>query len=273
MGEVVALFNRFGNGLFDGLLWLCRPLGERGQLLWVSLVLGAVVASIFRGLVNRPRLEGARDRLRAALLEVWFFRHDPGVVLSAEQDLFAANLVYLHTFFFPLAMAMMAAMPLLIQTYDRWGLQGGAPGKALLLTAELAPGRDWRVQLAWARGQGAISPPVREPARGRLVWRVEPAVAGTLLLNLKSGNTGQSEEVPLFVGEVGEGIGTLRSKSLYLQLLHPRMAGLGADSPFTRIEVDYPESEPHWLIWLTVGSLVAAGVANALAEMLWPRRV
>lgn len=271
MTGLAGLFNQISNAAFALLCIPGRLLGERGELLWVALALGAGMGLVFRWLVDRPRLEAARARLRAALLELWLFRHDPWVVLRAEGELMAANAGYLRAFFVPLAAAMLVAAPLLIQIYSRWGLQPAAPGKALLLTAQLEPGSDWGVDLEWVRGQGTILPPVREPARNRLVWRIEPAVQGPLVLRLHSSS--DSADFPLCVGQARQGIGALRAKSGIRQLFHPRAYGLEAGSAFSSIQAGYPRSAPQWLIWLSGVSLVAAWVVNSLVETLWPRKV
>ena len=263
MAELVALCNRAGNALFDGLLWLCRPLGEEGQLLAVALVLGALVAGVFSSLVDQERLETLRDRLRAALFEVWLFRHEPRVVLRAEGELFATNLRYLKTFFLPLAAALALSAPVLLQTYSRFGLAPPAPGTALLLSAELAgpldPGEE--IELTWSQGQGKITPPVREPARQRLVWRVEPTGEGAMLLELGSGRG--RETMPLWVGYTGQSVGSTRHQGA-AQLLDPRLAGLPASSRFRAIEVEYADAGWAWLLWLTAGSLLAGWAVNTL---------
>lgn len=265
------LVNQVSNKAFALLCIPGRLLGEWGELAWVSLVLGAGMALLFRWLVDRPRLEAARARLRAALLELWLFRHDPWVVLWAERELMVANVAYLRAFFVPLAAAMLVSAPLLIQAYGRWGLEPAQVGKALLLSAQLAPGSDWEVDLEWVKGQGTILPPVREPARNRLVWRIEPAVPGTLVLALRS--RGGSAEFPLLVGRAGQSIAALRAKGGLQQILNPQASGLEAGANFSSIQAQYPHSAPQWLLWLSCVSLVAAWGASKLAEILWPSKV
>ncbi|MCC7262159.1 MAG: hypothetical protein IT369_06515 [Candidatus Latescibacteria bacterium] len=271
MASLTALPGALGNSLFDLLCALPAFLGEGGVLVWVSVVLGVAMVLVFRALVDRPRLDAARNALRAALLEMWLFRHDPWVVLWAEGDLARANLRYLGALVLPLAAALLLAAPLLLQAEARWGLQAIMPGKPVLVVAELEPGADLEVQLAWAHGEGAISPPVRQPGRHRVIWRVEPALAGELQLRLQ-GAAG-TETLPLQVGAAGHGIGAVRSKELVAQLLAPRSAGLEPGSVFRRLEVHYPEAPADWIWWLSLTSLAAAWLANLLAEVLRPRKV
>lgn len=271
MMGLANLVNQVSNKVFALLCIPGRLLGEWGELGWISLVLGAGMALLFRWLVDRPRLEAARARLRAALLELWLFRHDPWVVLRAEGELLGANVAYLRAFFVPLAAALLVSAPLLIQAYSRWGLQPAETGKALLLTAQLEPGSDWGVDLEWVKGQGTILPPVREPARNRLVWRIEPAIEGALVLALRS--RGGSAEFPLVVGQAGSGISALRAKEGLQQLLHPQLPGLEAGSGFQSIQAEYPQSDSPWLLWLSGVSLLAAWGANKLAQTRWPSKV
>jgi len=269
MGPSAELANQFSNGIFDLLRLPGALLGDLGELIWVSVALGVGVALVFRLLVDQPRLDLARDRLRAALLELWLFRHDPVVVLRAEARLLAANVGYLWAFLVPLAVATLLVTPLLIQIHGRWGLQPALPNQPLLITAELEPGADPHMVLEWATGQGAVLPPVRVPAQNRLVWRVEPAVPGHLVLALRC--EGHRAEVPLLVGGTGEGISSTRTSGGLAQLLHPRQKALEEGCGLRQIEVDYLRADSGWLFWLSVVSLAAAWAVNALAKARAPR--
>ncbi len=271
MALLTGLTSELANRSFDLLCAVFAFFGERGVLVWVSLVLGAAMVLVFRALVNRSRLDAARSSLRAALLEMWLFRHDPWVVLWAECDLLRANLRYLGALVLPLGAALLLATPFLLQAQARWGVGVIEPGAPVLVEAQMEPEVDLEVQLEWVRGEGPISPALRQPSRHRVVWRVEPVGSGDLQLLLRS--RAGTETLPLRVGGAGQGIGTSRSKGPYEQLLEPRSAGLERDSGFRRLAVQYPEAPAAWIWWLSLVSLAAAWLVNRLATACWPPKV
>ena len=266
MRLLITYLNRLFSQAFDALLTPFAYLGRTAEVLAVAAVLGLLVALVFGCLVDRERLRRARNDLRAALLEIWLYRRDPRVVLQAEKALLVANLAYLRAFFVPLAGALLLAAPLLVQSHFRFGLTPVPAGAEVLLTAELDPARSRLEEMdpavSWARGTGQVSPPMREPARHRVVWRVRPGGPGPHLLRLAGG--GREVEFPLCAGSCEGSVATARTASPYRHLLEPRADPLGPDSVFRRVWVDYPDADAGWLFWLTVGSLVAALVTSRL---------
>lgn len=271
MDFLSALPGAVTNPLFDLLCVLPAMLGEDAALVWVAVVLGVAMVLVFRALVDRPRLDGAQAALRAALLEMWLFRHDPWVVLGAEKALVRANLRYLGALALPLAAASLVAAPLLLQSQARWGLQPPAPGAAVLVAAELEPGADLELDLEWEQGEGAISPALRQPRLRRVVWRVTPSRPGALQLRLSGGAGAQN--LALQVGPARGPVAAGFSKDPLERLLAPRVSGLPPGSAFRRIAVGYEAAPSRWLWWLSLASLGAAWMTNILVDALRPRRV
>lgn len=268
MRFLITHFYRFLNQAFDGFMIPLEPLGRTAEVLGVAITLGAVFTLVFKLLVDRERLNRARNDLRAALLEIWLYRRDPRLVLQAEKALMVANLDYLRAFFIPLAAALLLAAPLLLESHFRFALEPVSPGSEVLLTAELDPSRDrfeeMDFALSWTRGAGQISPPVREPSRHRVVWRLRPEGTGHHLLHLVGG--GQKVDFPLYVGGFRGSVAPARAASVYQHLLALRNDPLEPDAVYQRIYVEYPRTGPGWLAWLTAGSLLAAFVTDRLVS-------
>ena len=267
MQSLIDTVNRFSNGVYDAVLAPLGPLGDGAQLVAVSVVLGVAVTLLFKVLLDKPRLESARNDLRASLFEIWLYRHEPGVVLRAEWELVRANGRYVGALFPPLCVAMLVVSPLLVQSFHRFGLEPIAPGSEVLLTAQLAVGAATGdavtapPELEWTSGRGEVTATVRKPSVDQLVWRLRPHEAGIHTLRLSRG--AQAETMPLHVGSThGESVVQARETSPWRLLVQPRGAALASGSGLERVTLEYPEADTTWLVWLTVVSLLATLITN-----------
>ncbi len=263
MGNLIDYLNRLENAVFDACLAPPGMLGEGAQLVTVALAIGVAASLVFNGLLNRARLEDARRDLRACLLEIWLYRHEPGVLLRAEWELVRANGRYVRALFPPLLVAVLIVSPLVLQSYHRFGLLPIPSGSDILLTAELTAvaARGDRTgampELVWARGRGEVTATVRKPSVAQIVWRLRPLEPGIHALHLVRG--AHLEPFPLHVGPAGgESVTQARERSPWRALVQPRGAVLARDSGLRRIFVEYPKASPGWLVRLTVISLIAA---------------
>ena len=260
MRAAVDLANR----LFDAGLSLPGVLGRSAEMAAVALFLGVVTAAVFHRLADRSALGAARRELRASLLEIWLYRHDPVLVLRAEWELVRANGRCLRKLLLPLALSAAVAAPVLVQSWHRFGLEPAAPGAEILMTAELAaPAGDspWP-PLVWAEGRGEVTAVVRQPSADRIVWRLRPLEPGLHTLHL-AGPSGV-EAFPLVAGAAPGSIAASRESSLWRLLIHPRGRPLPAGSGLRRIRVEYPRSAAGRLIWPAALSLAAAFVTHLL---------
>ena len=259
------------NGLFDACLAGPALLGESGEMAAVALFLGIVPAAAFHLLADRPGLRADLGDLRASLLEIWLYRHDPVLVLRAEWDLVRANGRCLRKLLLPLALSAAVAAPVLVQSWHRFGLEPLPPGEDVLLTAELEAGAggSWP-GLVWAQGRGEVTAVVRQPSADRIVWRLRPREPGTHALHL-AGPFGV-EAFPLFVGAARGSIASSRESSPWRLLIHPRGAPLPEGTGLRRIWVEYPRSGAQRLLWPGVLSLAAAlATCRLLGRRRWGR--
>ena len=258
------------NGLFDACLAVPGALGEWVQVAAVAVALGVVPAAAFHLVADRPGLRADLRDLRASLLEIWLYRHDPVLVLRAEWELVRANGRCLGKLLLPLALSAAMAAPVLVQSWHRFGLQPLPPGEDVLLTAELESGAggSWP-GLAWAQGRGEVTAVVRQPSADRIVWRLRPLEPGVHALHL-DGPFGV-EAFPLSVGAARGSIAASRESSPWRLLIRPRGRPLPEGTGLRRIWVEYPRSGGTRLIWPGVLSLAAALVAYRLLDRRWGR--
>ena len=251
------------NGLFDACLAVPAVLGESGEMAAVAVFLGVVPAAAFHLLADRPGLRADLRYLRASLLEIWLYRHDPVLVLRAEWELVRANGRCLRKLLLPLALSAAVAAPVLVQSWHRFGLQPLPPGEDVLLTADLESGAggSWP-GLVWTEGRGEVTAVVRQPSADRIVWRLRPLQPGVHALHL-AGPSGV-EAFPLFVGAAPGTVAASRESSPWRLLIHPRGRPLPSGSGLRRIRVEYPRSGAERLIWPAALSLSSALVTNLL---------
>lgn len=271
MYALIANFNRLCNGAFDAGLTPFAELGEYAQITVIALFVGVAVALVFNRVLDKTKLKRARRDLRSCLFEIWLYRHAPGVVLRAQWELMKANGRYVSATLLPLLVAMLTVSPVLVQAYHRFGLDPVPDGSTALLTVELgdiAAIDDFTEavpELVWDGGRGTVTAMVREPSANRVVWRLRPTESGTHTLHLVRG--GKSETFPLYVAPLkSQSVIESRLARSWRLLTQPRGRVLGADSGYRRINIDYPEADSGWLIWLTVTSLLAALIANRVGS-------
>lgn len=261
---------RLANGLFDACLAVPGVLGENAQIAAVALFLGVVPAAAFHLLADRPGLRAGLGDLRASLLEIWLYRHDPVLVLRAEWELIRANGRCLRKLLAPLVVSAAVAAPVLVQSWHRFGLEPLTPGTDVLLTAErqAGAGGPWP-ELVWAEGRGEVTAVVRQPSVDRIVWRLRPLEPGIHTLHL-AGPPGV-EPFPLFVGAAPGSIAASRESSPWRLLIQPRGQPLAAAPGLRRIWVEYPRSGAERRIWPAALSLLAAFVTYRLLDRRWQR--
>lgn len=270
MQSLIAALNGLANRLFDAGLSLPGTLGRSAEMAAVALLLGVVTAAVFHRLADRSALGAAGRELRASLLEIWLYRHDPALVLRAEWELVRANGRCLRGLLPPLVLCAALAVPVLVQSWHRFGLQPLRPGEDVLLTAELESGAggSWP-RLAWAEGRGEVTAVVRQPSVNRIVWRLRPLKPGVHTLHL-AGPFGV-EAFPLLVGAARGSITSSRESGPWRLLIHPRGLRLPEGTGLRRIRVEYPRSGGKRLIWPGVLSLAAALAAYRLLDRRWRR--
>ena len=266
MQSFIAALNGLANRLFDAGLSLPGVLGPAAEMVAVALFLGAVTAAVFHRFADRSALGAARGELRASLLEIWLYRHDPALVLRAECRLLRANVRFLRGLFPALVLSAALAGPVLVQSWHRFGLEPAAPGAEVLLTAELAPRAGdpaWPV-LVWEAGRGEVTAVVRQPSVYRIVWRLRPREAGVHSLSLAG--LPAAEAFPLVAGALPGSITASRESSPWRLLVHPRGPPLPAGSGLRRIWVEYARSGAERLIWPAALSLLAAFATYRLLD-------
>ncbi len=280
---MIAALSGILTALFDALAW---PFGDhRGAALAaVSFVVGAVLIGLFRLASDPQRIQRARDRVAARILEIRLYADDPVLVMRALGGVLSANLGYLRAALRPILVLAVVAGLAWIQLEARYAVRPLRPGDEVVVTAHLRPGLDPRRLAVHAEAEGPLAiaaGPVRVPAERAVVWRVRLAsvpsphtVAGDApraasdapepALRLEA--LEQTWRVPIVVRARHRVVARHRDATSPIDaFVHPGLAPPPRSHPVAGIDVAYPDTRYdfaghrlHWIVVFLVGTTVGA---------------
>jgi len=248
---------------FDMAVSLCG-----GSTVLAMVVLSSLtsvwVLLLFKAVTPQERLTSTRDRLFGHIYEMGMYQDHLGVVGRIQRDLARANFRYLGLTL-PALLALTVPMVITLAQLDsRFSHRPLAEGETTVLSVELAEGASIEgIHLAVPSGVRLEAGPVRDPAGGRLAWRVRADEEGSHILRIHRGETelGTRELV------VGEGLPRLNetSKGGWLNAwLAPGVEPLPGEGDLAALTLRYPPRttrylgvELNWLVAFMVFSLAA----------------
>ena len=257
MTSILHLASRVGD-------LLSAPFGDHAgwALLAWSVVFGLMAILLFKLATPQKRLAAARDRLIGHLLEAALFQTSLRTILAVQGRLLVANLCYLMTALPAIVALVVPLLLVLPQLEARFGRRPLDVGEAALVTAAVAG--DAQLSLAGDAGIVVEAGPVRDDARGEVVWRVRAQAAGRHELRLSGAGEVQSLEVA--VAEPGlAALTAARHVNGFDQLVFdPAGVPLPRDGAVRRLAVALPSREVGvagvvlpWLVSFTLLSLAA----------------
>jgi uncharacterized membrane protein (DUF106 family) len=247
---------------------------------WAPPVLGLTVLAalsggsmlwVIRRTSDRTGMKAAKNRVRAALLQLRVNADAPRATWRAQRSLLAANLNYLA---FALRPALWIILPVAILLLHLQAFYGRAPlpvGRETIVTMGMA--RDWNAnspppQLSAPPEVRIVGPPVRAVAAREMSWRIEPvrAISGTLTFLVD----GQPVRKMIEAGTRQRFIPRRRVSSQLEALRSPDERRILLEQ-VAWIEIRYPDASLsifglrwNWLAWFFVVS-----VATALCLRKW----
>jgi hypothetical protein len=228
------------------------------------VVFGLAALLLFKWATPQQRLAAARGRLIGRLYEAALYQTSLPVILRVQGGVLLANLRYLACALPAVAALVVPLVLVLPQLEARLGRRPLAVGETALVTATLAGDR--AATLTAAPGLAVEAGPVRDRARGEVVWRVRALSAGEHTLQLTGAGDPVTLDVPVATGGL-PAITAARHRSGFAQaVFDPAGARLAAADQLRRLDIALPGREFRvlgltlpWLVSFTVLSL-AAGV-------------
>jgi len=254
--------------------WLLSPFANAHPLL--PLVLVSLIASIlllfaFRWLSNQQALEEIKAKIHAHFLELKLFRHDVGVIWSAEKQILRYNLLYLAYLLKPLIVTL-PIFALFLVELDAWftsrPLKVGEPVVVSVFTQPQAGNLLDSIQVANTEGLRVETPALRIREERRADWRIRALAAGEHQLEFSAGShdsKGATKRVRVGRERVAYVARTLSGPGFLSGLENSEESPLSPGSPISRIEVDYPGAvlavfgwSVNWVVAFVVLSIVFA---------------
>jgi hypothetical protein len=238
---------------------------------WPGLVAVALVTSIAMLLVIRwvsspAAIRRAKDRLIARVLELVLFRHDARLSFTAGGRILAANLAYLRTLLWPVAVSAIPCILVLTQLscwYAWRPLKVDEPVVVEVRMREGFPILDQPVSLVVPSFIRVQTAGVRVPSTAEIAWRLCGSHDGRDAIGVAVG-----DEDPVLkqiaVGDNLQKVSALRSRrGLWEALLYPAERPIDPVSSIVEIEVKYPprvlylgNTEVDWVLAFVILTMI-----------------
>jgi hypothetical protein len=268
LDKAVELVHRLTAGFVDLLLLPLSPLPAAGQLIGISLLIGAVFLLLFGKLSNQRGIRNVKRSIFASLMELFLFRHDLRLSLRAQGRLLATSFRY---FILGVVPALVLAVPcilLLVQLDTGFGRRRLGPNEPALVRVKLRDGEQLGQLSLKSPGNVEITPPVRIVDPPEVIWRVTPkeaAGAAPVPLVLELEGSGAKLENELAVQGSSGKIFSLFATDLPLRLIAPESRALDpVRAAVEEFSIAYPDAyyrigpwEWHWIAVFLVFSLLS----------------
>lgn len=256
--------------IVDTVLLPFRGLPPWFGLAAVSLLTALLMLEVYKLTSNQAALRGAKDRIKAHLLEMRLYKDNMRATWGAQAGILKANLAYMAANLRPLAVMIVPLVLVLARIglwYDRAPLE---PGRETLLKARLDASADpmaLDLRLETPPEVELSAPAVRVPDEREVVWRIKALAPGRGRLALRAG--GRTIEKTVAVGgRTPDRVSPLASRGSFLdRVLYPGEPPLPDGAPVRSVEIIYPARRlaafglgVHWLVAYLVLS-VAFGFA------------
>jgi uncharacterized membrane protein (DUF106 family) len=242
-----------------------------------SLMAGLFMLLIFRYTSDQQRIRETKNGIKAHLLELWLFRDDMRIMLSAQGQILRLNGRYLKLAMKPF-MVLVIPMTLILISLEGWfGYRPLRPGEVAIVTVQVSDGETGLLQKASLEANNGLrveTPPLRIPPAKEVDWRIRAGEPGIHKVSLdlsglptaQAVQAGRRLEKQVVVSQGLARVSPARLSSGFWQtLLHPSESPIPQGLGIQRIDIRYPTRsikvfhwKIHWLVYFFVLSIVFA---------------
>jgi hypothetical protein len=221
----------------------------------VAVLVGALVLAALRWMTDPPRIRATKRAITARILELWLFRGEPRIVLSAQWRILGLNARYLALLLAPTAVAAVPVTLLLVSVDGVFAWRPLRPGEAAVVTVRAStPTLLRELRLEGGDGVAVETPPLRDPGAGEVAWRIRPRRPGIHTIAAEA--RGRRWEKTVVVADGLVRVGPVRLDSgLWQAVRAPEEPPLEPASGLARFEVRYPARalevlgmDTHWIV-------------------------
>jgi uncharacterized membrane protein (DUF106 family) len=255
------------SSLFDLTLRPFQSISPLWGLSLFSLLAGFLMLLIFRFTSDQQRIRETKNAIKAHVLELWLFRDDLRIMLSAQVQILRLNGRYLKLAMKPM-LVLIVPMALALLSLEGWfGYRPLHPGEVAIVSMQVSDGEIGlleRASLEANNGLTVETPPLRIPRAKEVDWRVRAYGLG--IHNVSMDFSGRRLEKQVVVSQGLARVSPSRLRSKFWQgLLHPSEPSIPRQSGIERIDIHYPTRfikifhwNIHWLLYFFVLSTVFA---------------
>ncbi|WP_337286670.1 hypothetical protein [Candidatus Methylomirabilis sp.] len=262
------------SSLFDLTLTPFYTLSPLWALSLFSLLAGFLMLVIFRFTSNQPRIKETKNGIKAHVLELWLFRDDLRIMLSAQGRILRLNGRYLMLAIKPM-LVLIVPMALILLSLEGWfGYRPLHPGEAAIVSMQVTDGETGLLESASIEANNGLTvetPSLKIPGAREVNWRIRADGLG--IHNVSMDLLGRRLEKQVIVSQGLVRVSSSRLRSEFWQgLLHPSEPSIPPQSGIERIDIHYPArfiKVFHWNIhWLLYFFVVSTACAFGLKRML-----
>lgn len=251
---------------FDLALSPFQSLSPLWALTLFSLLTSFLMLLVFRYTSDQQRIRETKNRIKAHILELWLFRDDLWIMLSAQGQILRLNGRYLTLAVKPM-LVMIAPMALMLISLESWfGYRPLRPGEVAIVSVRVGDGEVGVFESASLQANNGVrveTPPLRIAQFKEINWRIRAHRPGVHRISVGLSGGRLEKEVVVALGLARVSTARVRS-GLWQALLHPTEAPIPHQLGVERIDIRYPARsirvfgwDVHWLVYFFVLSIVS----------------
>ncbi|MBZ0168055.1 hypothetical protein MELA_02408 [Candidatus Methylomirabilis lanthanidiphila] len=255
------------SSFFDLTLRPFQSMSPLWALSLFSFVAGLLMLLIFRYTSNQRRIRETKNVIKAHVLELWLFRDDLRIMLSAQGRILRLNGRYLRLAMKPMLFLIIPMVLILLSLENWFGHRPLHPGEAAIVSMRVSDGETGLLERASLEGNKGLTvetPPLRVPQAKEVDWRVRADGLGVHNVSIDVFGHRLEKQIVVSQGLVRVSLSRVRSE-LWQGLLHPGEPSIPPQSGIERIDIHYParfvkivDWNIHWLLYFFVLSTIFA---------------
>jgi uncharacterized membrane protein (DUF106 family) len=254
------------NNIFDLMFAPFKSLDPFWPLFIVSSLTGVLMLVIFRHTSNQKGIRETKDRIKAHLLEIWLFKDNPRIVLSAQKQLLFYNMKYMQHALRPMLFMLIPVAVILIQLDGWFGYEPLKIGDSAIISVKLSKDAKNLLSDISLESDGGLSietSPLSIPEDSEIDWRVRAKAAGEHKIFLNVSGQKIMKEIIVAQDKLTR-LSKVRVGSHFWDIfLNPGERPIDGNSPIQRIGINYRSRSIeifgwrlYWLVLYLVLSII-----------------
>lgn len=254
----MGIFNFAFGKIFDFIFLPFRALDPWAAMIAVSFLTGLLMLFVFRRTSNQEGIRGAKDKIKAHLLELRLYKDSLAQQLNSQGKILRANFRYIGYALKPMLIMIVPVMLILIQLNLWFGSRPLDIGQTALVKIKLtsrANPLQTDIRLETPAGVAVETPALRIEDEREIDWRVRAAENGVHVLTFRFGDAVFTKVLSVGQGRLSRINAIKPSSAFWSQVFNPGEKPLPKGAPIESVEIAYPPLRlslfgwrMHWLV-------------------------